>query len=499
MPNRQIKLLPPNKPHPFSRRFVLTLLTLILAPFLAYAAWALYAQHQLTASLRAIRAAGEPIDVEDFRTPTPAPGRNAADDLLAAGRLLDTDDLDWREFDRLWLGSPLTPKETALLTRLVAHRRAALAHLEAAAAKPDVHWDIDLTIDSFHRLLPGLTEARAAANLLRADALLAHQQGDDARALARVDQALDLARICDAQPAIVSHLVATGIAAMATGIVRDIAPDLRVDPPAGLPRARLRAMIDRLLDDRSLQAGMRRALCGERYDAAAWPIDPKSGPAAARIAAKPFFTLNANLRTRILTAVLHAYNQSTDWPTFRDTYDPAAQFPELARHPDFYLLAGAAGTNSDKRYILNYYRALADLRLAATLLALRCYAADHAGQPPATLDALVPTYLPAIPTDPMLKGRAPLHYRADPTDPRLYSVGDDTTDDHGSDAPSAAYLARHSGNGIARMAPPDNWTFDADDAPPTDWDCRDTVYHLTRQPRYQPQGQLEWQHQPLPD
>jgi hypothetical protein len=103
----------------------------------------------------------------------------------------------------------------------------------------------------------------------------------------------------------------------------------------------------------------------------------------------------------------------------------------------------------------------------------------------------------------MLPNGAKLHYQHDPTNPRVYSVGDDATNDGGSDAPNALYLAntaRKAGGQVRYVVPPGySHYFDADDAPPTDWDCRDTVYHLTRQLRYQPQGQLEWQHEPLPD
>jgi len=73
------------------------------------------------------------------------------------------------------------------------------------------------------------------------------------------------------------------------------------------------------------------------------------------------------------------------------------------------------------------FRARTQRRLALVALAARLYAADHNDQLPASLDDLVPNYLPAIPMDGM-SGK-PLLFKTDP--PRVYSVGDDGVDDGG--------------------------------------------------------------------
>jgi hypothetical protein len=46
------------------------------------------------------------------------------------------------------------------------------------------------------------------------------------------------------------------------------------------------------------------------------------------------------------------------------------------------------------------------LRLAAVALAGRCWMAEHEGQLLPSLDALVPTYLPSIPDDPLTASNA---------------------------------------------------------------------------------------------
>jgi hypothetical protein len=109
----------------------------------------------------------------------------------------------------------------------------------------------------------------------------------------------------------------------------------------------------------------------------------------------------------------------------------------------------------------------------------------------------------------MAPDNAPLRYSPNPADPIVYSVGLDTTDDGGSEYPTADYLRRQveSSGGVCRFSPPafdDNgepWDqfLPGDDAPLDRWNCLDAVLHLTRQPRYQPEGQRDWQSKPLRD
>jgi hypothetical protein len=73
----------------------------------------------------------------------------------------------------------------------------------------------------------------------------------------------------------------------------------------------------------------------------------------------------------------------------------------------------------------------ADNRLLAATLALRAYRLEH-GRYPATLQALTPRYLPAVPGDPF--SPAPLLYRSQCKGYVLYSIGPDGKDDGGTPA-----------------------------------------------------------------
>ena len=66
--------------------------------------------------------------------------------------------------------------------------------------------------------------------------------------------------------------------------------------------------------------------------------------------------------------------------------------------------------------------------LLATGMALHAYRLEQ-GKYPSTLAALIPGYLPVVPSDPFADG--PLHYRASGASFLLYSVGPDGKDDGG--------------------------------------------------------------------
>ncbi len=70
-------------------------------------------------------------------------------------------------------------------------------------------------------------------------------------------------------------------------------------------------------------------------------------------------------------------------------------------------------------------------RVVRTALTVTLYASEH-GSPPASLAALVPTYLPSLPIDPW--DGSPLRYATRPS-PRVWSVGRDAEDDDGAPGP----------------------------------------------------------------
>jgi hypothetical protein len=96
----------------------------------------------------------------------------------------------------------------------------------------------------------------------------------------------------------------------------------------------------------------------------------------------------------------------------------------------FNAMAGILVPSTDRAAGAKY-QLFTDRRLAATALAIAWYRAEHNGEFPASLEALVPTYLPSIPTDAMSPGQ-PLRYSAG-EQPILWSIGTNGIDDNGDD------------------------------------------------------------------
>jgi hypothetical protein len=101
-------------------------------------------------------------------------------------------------------------------------------------------------------------------------------------------------------------------------------------------------------------------------------------------------------------------------------------------------------------------RAETERRLTVTAIALKRYQLEHSA-PPASLDSLVPAFLPAVPLDPM--SGSPLRYRVPESGACiLYSTGEDGADD-GGDAtnPSGKDFGMWNGRDAvwpAAVAPP---------------------------------------------
>ena len=86
-------------------------------------------------------------------------------------------------------------------------------------------------------------------------------------------------------------------------------------------------------------------------------------------------------------------------------------------------------SNLLERYRFSEARELTGDRLLMLRLALRAHQLEH-NAPPPDLQALVPNFIKAVPIDPFGKG-APLRYKTDGKNYRLWSIGPDGRDDSG--------------------------------------------------------------------
>jgi hypothetical protein len=284
----------------------------------------------------------------------------------------------------------------------------------------------------------------------------------------------------DRQQFLVGHMVADGIWAMACEDLAQMAPAVKIGvAPRDASPQQVAKIISEMLDDGPQRAALHRALQGERMlelDTVRCLMDgrlnlsnlgggpgatgaPGAALAAAGVALKPMMQGDAVLMMRHVTNVIAAVDASPDLPSYR-AKEPV--FPIDLQSASFAHLLARTLLPAFTHSIEVEYRASTQRRLVAAALALRWYAIDHNGKLPQRLDDLVPRYLPSIPLDP-LAAKQPIRYVDDPAQPMLYSVGDNSIDDHGSTQPS-------------QPKRPPNWN-------KSPWNQLDFVQDLTTQPR----------------
>jgi len=430
---------------------------------------------RLNGLLHRHRALGEPVAPEDFNQAVEAAGANPATDLLASAGAIQTPAESQSRDD--FLGDahlPLTPREVENLRRLIAMNHASLTHAEALRDKQaQAVWGVHFVSPVFNTLMRELNGQRNVARLLRAAALEAHQRGDDAEAVERVRQLLLQARALYRHPGfIVAHLVTVGVNDLAADVARELAPDLEIGPPhdGRQPASpeQIRRIIGLLLDEQPIRDGQRLELLSERM----FEVDTAEATVSGRI--DVMTASGSNVRGNPLLGYvlgpliykdarlmferqskLVAIAQSPDWQTCNRQFNAFPQKTSYGMQHFFLRIL----TPALDRALLQDFRALTESRLTAVMLALRWYAVEHDGKVPADLSELVPSYSPSVPADPMTPA-APLRYKPDPKDPIIYSTGDDGIDDGGSTTPINPRRSQSN-----------------------DWDRKDFVVHLNRQPR----------------
>ena len=211
--------------HGIRLRWVIVILVMVLMLMLVatHWVWSIGAGRRLASQAAKYRAAGEPIEPEDFVAVGVVPGENAVPDLRAAAAAIDRTLKEWTDFRDANEESalPLRADELARFRVIRDANPTVLPLVESATRKPGIDWRLVFKTPTINLMLPDLATQRDLAYFLQADALLAHEEGDHARPLRRVDNLLFMSRVVGHQPTLVSHLVSLGISAMACDLARD--------------------------------------------------------------------------------------------------------------------------------------------------------------------------------------------------------------------------------------------------------------------------------------
>jgi hypothetical protein len=461
-------------------------IVLVCALFLVHLVWSAGAGKSLNRQVAALRAAGEPIEFAVYATTQPlADEDNGAIDLRDAYKTLsDRRSPLWQEFDKQTLDLPLVEKEIKLVREVVKENAKAYEGVDAAMGRKGVDWRIAITSPSINVMLPHLSEARQLANRVGARATLEFAAGDHAAALGEFRRLEFLGKAADRPPTLlISHLGGIGINAIATDLIQKMAPTLKIGAePGAVSKQQLAELIARLLDEKAQREGLIRAFQGERtfqLDTVRCIADgtlniqqlsgvrpgmaaPSPAASALNFAIKPIALEDGGIMLQYDTKLLEAIKKSPDWPTFR-SLNPGLP-PEFnnMRHLVLRMLLPSL-----ERAIENDLRSCGERRAAAVALAARWYAVEHDGKMPKSWDELVPKYLPGVPLDPYAKAQAMRYVGLPTTQPIVYSVGENGTDDGGSEQNrfNRPYFNK--------------------------WNSLDIVTHLTPQPREQPPAEDE--------
>lgn len=276
----------------------------------------------------------------------------------------------------------------------------------------------------------GIRDVAGLARVCSACAVLHAVRGEHAAALARLREALQIGRAANA--AAMRWQARAGLPAIESALAY-IAPDLRIGAD-GAARADVEALVAELLSV-SLAGDVHAALAAERRRALeniaglcvsgmaqAGVRAPGAGSWTQpvwleRLICKPLWQMQGvEIFERMSRQIAAGAASSADeaerlWPAAprRDTL--LAQF---SRFEDRLV-----ARSLDKLPPARFEREAA-CRLAAARLALQLYEADH-GELPPTLAALVPAYLPAVPTDPYSADGRPIAYERARVEPVIHA------------------------------------------------------------------------------
>ena len=386
------------------------------------------------------RADGGPLPEQIVLTPPkPKNPENAATWIIRAYEMLPpltrAQSVYWNNAE---IALPLKGAQLETMRSIAQQDEPAFAAFRRAYEHPKLDWGTPAV--RIETMLPRLSSYRNLATHLQCAGLVHHQDAELSEALQCAE---DLVFLTEAMvgdgPSVVTSLVTTGVHGVGTSLLQDIVArplgDLTPEQEREQWRAaapQVRELIGRLLnssvDDRLVHLAVR----GERTSIYA----VQDLPVAWRLSennpfTRPFLLHQIDRELKQYEQVAQQALTARTWSdiapasTWRSTAAPQSGAEMMASSIEDIFDPGWG------RVMLAFWRVRTERRATAVLLAIELYQADHEGQAPPTLAALVPEYLPAVPTDPFAADEGGLCYLASGRTPIVYSAGKDGIDDGG--------------------------------------------------------------------
>jgi hypothetical protein len=331
----------------------------------------------------------------------------------------------------------LDAEQTARLTAELGKVQPALAEARKLAGLPYGRRPITYSADWISTSFMPTIQTRDVANLLAHDALLKAQQGDIDGALLSCRAILNVGRSIGDEPFLISMLVRIAIRSIAIYKTERVLAQ-------GEPSAGVLADFQKLLEEEEAEPLLLFATRGERAGSQILiqqfkegkvtmsqitggpvPSKYKLGPIDLERLLTPLFigSLSGNQASllRYMTRAVEIAKKPIEEQTelLKDLETTAPSQPVLVR-----LMAPTVSKVGEAGR-----RTAAQTRCMIVLLAAERYRLAH-GRWPESLEALVPEFLPKVPTDPY--DRKPLRLRRLDDGLVVYSVGPDGKDDGGN-------------------------------------------------------------------
>jgi hypothetical protein len=411
--------------------------------------WGAYVNHKLHAQLDELRRQGQPTAVQDVTFESVPDSQNAWLVYINAAQANQQSGVDspsnsndefqnYPPFPPFWM-KRATDSEKAnaqafvLARQARALRRAQMRH--------------QLSFPSFTNV-SSLSPMRSLANTLCDGAIYAHLRDNDTEALQRILDVLYLGRILHQDPFTISQLIGSGVDVIAMNTAQVIAPDLQLKDDR--TRQLARQLILQLLDEEPSWRGFQESFPVERLAT----LDLLKLRANGTWFIKPLVTMDLVRSNRIVAIAIQASQLRTKPQASKVLAQMQLGEPPVNPFLAILKMPGVPTPPPDvprysrwfenwwdpSRYFDTQFRAIADRRATAIVLAAQLYRAEHAHWPQ-RLEELAPSYLPAIPVDPFLEGAA-MHY---------VIVKGGLPD--GNDRPLIYYEA---GNGLSEGPPPES-------------------------------------------
>lgn len=456
----------PSADAPLCRFVWLKRSALVAAPLVAFAiaswwVWGVRASRRLNAEVAMWQQKGLPILRSDFATTAVPDDHNAAVLIRAAVRAVVPSEHNLAGNLSNPQAMPWPPAILRAAEASLAAEHDVIEQARAISSRKEVDWGRPsselLVLNPGPDGFESYGKLRYIASDLELDGQVAAQRREGERL---VDDALAAEMLgcgVSARPRIIAPLVGYPIRAIGASLIYDYAYRVPLTGPA---RPKARRLIAAFLAGGPLE-GVERVLCSE----GGYMLENLGGPALTwrsqgghmeAVKQGPVGQAISRLldpATRGDTAVALAGTRgaiaAARAPTWAAGQALAVQrvplHPSITAEPAASILAGYTGNpSSDYRPFLTIgYHGAAARRMAAIVLACHLYREDHGPYPP-SLPALVPDYLPAVPTDPFSPTGAPLGYRKDASgEPFVYSVMEAQVDliAAGSFAPTVAQHA----------------------------------------------------------